>query len=195
MIWETEGLRKSNLNLFYVGSMNTYGIFVSKPTSLIENKRNQFQKITSLDFDFKTNSLLKEISDPVNFPGIQLFETNLILKGSAICLPKIGIFIHSGIRGDTQKRILQHEYGHFLDYKLSKDLKRKRTLRSPIIGFYLGIGIPSMLNTIPLINKIPGLRGSHRDYWTEVRANRLAAQWFGDRLAADFSKFHPSEKA
>ena len=139
--------------------------------------------------------MLKEISDPVNFPGIKLFETNLILKGSAICLPGIGIFIHLGIKGKAQNRVLQHEYGHFLDFKTSKDLRRKRTLKSPILGFYLGIGIPSILNTIPIFNKIPGLRGSHRDYWTEIRANRLAADWFGDRLAADFSKFHPSEKA
>lgn len=152
-------------------------------------------KSTSLDFDFKTNSLIKEISDPVNFPGIKLFETNLILKGSAICLPGIGIFIHFGIKGQSQNRVLQHEYGHYLDYKISKDLRRKRTLKSPILGFYVGIGLPSILNTIPLMNKIPGLRGSHRDYWTEVRANRLAADWFGDRLAADFIKFHPSEKA
>jgi hypothetical protein len=138
--------------------------------------------------------LLKEISDPVNFPGIKLFETNLVLKGSAICLPGLGIFIHSGIIKVVRNRVLQHEYGHYLDYKSSHDLRRKRNLKSPILGFYLGIGIPSILNTIPLLNKIPGLRGSHRDYWTEIRANRLAAEWFGDRLAADFSKYHPSAK-
>ena len=157
--------------------------------------QNSSSKITSLGFDFKFNYLLKEISDPVNFPGIKLFETNLVLKGSAICLPGIGIFVHYKTNGQSRNRVLQHEYGHFLDYKTSKDLRRKRTLNSPFLGFYLCIGLPSILNTIPLMNKIPGLQGNHRDYWTEVRANKLAADWFGDQLAADFNKFHPSEKA
>jgi hypothetical protein len=139
--------------------------------------------------------LLKEISDPVNFPGIKLYETRFIVPRSAICLPSVGIFIHSDTPKKSRLRIFQHEYGHFLDYLMIKDLLEKRTFKSPLFYFYFRIGIPSLLNTIPLINKIPGLQGSHLDYWTELRANRLATQWFGDRLANDFHQFHPTDKA
>lgn len=139
--------------------------------------------------------MLSDISDPILFPDIKLYSTSLLIQGTAICLPGIGIFVHHSIKGNNQLRVLQHEYGHFLDFKTSKDLRRKRWLKSNFLGFYLGIGIPSLLNTIPILNKIPGLDGNHREYWTELRANQLAKTWFGDRLAENFSNYHPTHKA
>jgi hypothetical protein len=139
--------------------------------------------------------LVSDISDPILFPDVKLYSTSFLIQGTAICLPGIGIFVHHSIHGNNRLRVLQHEYGHFLDFKTSKDLRRKRWLKSNFLGFYLGIGIPSLLNTIPLFNKIPSLDGNHREYWTELRANRLAKTWFGDRLVENFSSYHPTQKA
>lgn len=43
-------------------------------------------------------------------------------EGTGVTLPGIGIFIHSSVKGRNRESMLQHEYGHFLDYKFSPDL-------------------------------------------------------------------------
>ncbi|WP_144605507.1 hypothetical protein [Algoriphagus algorifonticola] len=104
-------------------------------------------------------------------------------EGTGVTLPGIGIFIHSSVKGRNRESMLQHEYGHFLDYKLSFDLYNTSTPtipNIPILNFYLQIGIPSILNLTPGFNKIPGLDGRHKDFYTEKRADWWSKVFFGD---------------
>jgi hypothetical protein len=139
--------------------------------------------------------LTQEIKNIPKLNGIRVFQTTWIRSGSGICLPVIGIFIHSKIPERTKKRIIQHEYGHFLDYKFGLDGDRKKLLGSALLGFYFLIGIPSLFNLIPVINQIPAFAGRHQFYWTELRANRLAKAHFGDLIAEDFDRYFPTPLA
>lgn len=124
-----------------------------------------------------------------------MYQTPWMLRGSGICLPGIGIFIHSSIPEKAKLGIIQHEYGHFLDYKFGSNADQKRLLGSRLLGFYLLIGIPSLLNLVPILNRIPAFSGPHRTFWTEIRANKLAKAHFGEKLAEDFHRYFPSQKA
>jgi hypothetical protein len=137
-------------------------------------------------------TLIRRIRNIENLHGIGVFQTGLIWPGSGICLPGIGIFIHDGIPESARKRIIQHEYGHYLDYKSGDGGDQKRFLGSHLLGFYLKIGLPSILNLIWGINKIPAVSGDHRRFWTETRANRLANSHFGETLAEDFDRYFPT---
>lgn len=130
----------------------------------------------------------EDISSP-DYPGIKIYETSLAI--GAITLPGIGILVYPG--GGKDKALLQHEYGHYLDYKFSGDLNFHPKSPSSALNFYMMIGIPSLLNTIPFVNELPGLDGSHRNYWTEIRANQWAESWFGDNLAPDFKNRFPTK--
>lgn len=134
---------------------------------------------------------MKRIHGIENIRGISVFQTSWIVPGSGICLPGIGIFIHSGIPKASRKRIIQHEFGHYLDYKFGVDGDRKKLLGSYQLGFYLEIGLPSLLNLVWGVNRMPAFSGEHRTYWTEIRANRLAKAHFGNSLAQDFDRFFP----
>ncbi len=134
---------------------------------------------------------MKRIDDKEMLEGIAIFETRLILPGSAICLPGVGIFLHSGITGESRNRIIQHEYGHYLDYKFGLEGDRKKLLGSYLLGFYVKIGLPSLLNLAWGFKRLPAFSGKHSRYWTEIRANRLAKAYFGNALAQDFEAFFP----
>ncbi len=121
--------------------------------------------------------LFINISDQENFPGIKIYETKLLVSASAIILPGVGIFIHSGITGSQRLRVLQHEYGHYLDYLSFSGFA--------MIKFYIFIGLPSLLNAAT------GIGGNHKTYRTELRANRLAEKWFGNKLSKDYTKIYP----
>jgi len=136
--------------------------------------------------------LIRRIRNIENLHGIGVFQTGLILSGTGICLPGIGIFIHDRIPESARKRIIQHEYGHYLDYKSGDEGDQKRFLGSHLLGFYLKIGLPSLLNLMWGINKIPAFSGNHRRFWTEIRANRLAKNHFGKTLAEDFERYFPT---
>ena len=146
-----------------------------------------------LDFQAHINHwiLIKKIDDIEKLEGIGVFRTRLMLPGSGICLPGIGIFIHSDIPHKASKRIIQHEFGHYLDYRYGVDGDRKRLLGSHLLGFYGKIGLPSLLNLVWGINRIPAFAGDHRTFWAELRANRLASAHFGETLASDFAAFFP----
>ena len=112
----------------------------------------------------------------------------MIAEGSAVTLPGLGIYIHSSITGDARTRVLQHEYGHYLDYKFSPDLQMNVFNKSPaILNFYMKIGIPSFFNAAT------GIGGDHRSYPTEIRANKWAEIWFGNKLAPRFNTFYPTK--
>jgi len=139
--------------------------------------------------------LIRKIKDIENLHGIGVFQTSLIWPGSGICLPAIGIFIHDSIPESARMRIIQHEYGHYLDYKFGDGRDQKRFLGSRLLGFYFKIGLPSILNLARGLNRIPAFAGPHHTFWTETRANRLAKNHFGDTLAEDFDRFFPTAQA
>jgi hypothetical protein len=113
------------------------------------------------------------------FPNISIYE-NKKLKGG-ITLPGIGIIVCD--RNDIA--LIQHEYGHFLDYL---NLKMKYGNILSFIVFYLYLGLPSLLNTI--FDKL-FKRSSHALFYTEIRADNLAKQFFADKYLTDkrFSTF------
>ena len=124
--------------------------------------------------------LFRNITEPEKYPGIKIYSTMLVSNRSAITLPGLGIFIHPNLSGEIKEMVLQHEYGHFLDFK---SLSPHPVLR--YIKFYVLIGIPSLLSA--LFKRW----GNHRHYWTEVRANNLALTWFGDNLNSNFLNNYP----
>lgn len=123
--------------------------------------------------------------------GIGVYRTSYIWPGSGICLPGIGIFIHKKVTGVHFDRMVQHEYGHFLDFQSGFGGDRKKILGSYLLGFYVLIGLPSLLNLIPGFRWFSAFRGEHRTFWTELRANRLAGEYFGNQLAPDFYRYFP----
>ncbi len=137
--------------------------------------------------------MIKEIKNISKLSGIRVYQTSWILAGSGICLPGIGIFISSEIPESAKQQIIQHEFGHFLDYRYGVDGDQKRLFGSRLLGFYLLIGIPSLFNLIPFINRLPIFKGDHRAFWTEIRANQLAKAHFGEMLAKGFDRRFPSE--
>lgn len=137
--------------------------------------------------------LNQEIKNIERLNGIRVYETSWMMDGSGICLPGIGIFIHTDIPIKSKAAIIQHEFGHYLDYKFGLNGDRKKFLGSYLLGFYILIGIPSLLNLIPLINHLPTFRGSHQTFWTEIRANQLSKAHFGELLAEGFDRRFPSK--
>lgn len=134
---------------------------------------------------------MKQGLDKDSIQGIKVYRTRLIREGSGICLPGIGIFIHSSVQGPRFERMVQHEFGHFLDYQFGIEGDRKRLLGSYLLGFYVLIGLPSLLNLTPGFRLLSAFQGDHRTFWTELRANRLASDFFGKRLAPDFVRYFP----
>jgi RHS repeat-associated protein len=117
-----------------------------------------------------------DISDPKNYPGIKIYQTSLVVKGTGVTIPGIGILISSTIKpGLAMTQMLQHEYGHFLDYTFSPDISINRVGPSlPSLNYMIMIGIPSAFDLI---------RGSnyeeHHSFYTEKRADQWAEIWFG----------------
>ncbi|GMQ26575.1 hypothetical protein Aoki45_32580 [Algoriphagus sp. oki45] len=137
--------------------------------------------------------VFQPIPNPPLVVGIRVFRSSLLAKGSAICLPGLGIFLSKTIPQSAEKAIVQHEYGHYLDYLCGFEGDQKRFLGSKILGFYLKIGLPSLFNLTPGLKHLPWFRGDHRLFWTEIRANRLASAHFGKELAEEFEKRFPSK--
>ncbi|MBL4709506.1 MAG: hypothetical protein JKY48_13810, partial [Flavobacteriales bacterium] len=121
-----------------------------------------------------------DISDPLKYPGIKIYQTSLIANGSAITLPYMGIFIHSSYSGIDLTQLIQHEYGHYLDFRFNFSMV---TMPQTGTFFYPVIGLPSLFNTIT------GIGGDHRNFWTERRANRYAKGFFGDDYIDDPTYF------
>lgn len=118
--------------------------------------------------------------------GIKVYRTRWIPKGSGICLPGLGIYIHQELKDDSLEQLIQHEYGHYLDYKFGFRGDRKKFLGSYRLGFYMKIGLPSVLNLTPGFRSLSAFKGDHRRFWTEIRANVLASEFFGKSLARNY---------
>ena len=135
--------------------------------------------------DYVLNDL-ENVSDSEKYPGINIYGTSLIDPGSAIALPGIGIFYDKEYyTGLNRLQTIQHEYGHYLDFKYTVG---GNMFSNNYVNYYIGIGVPSLLNTI----KAPGFKGKHKYYWTEIRANKWAEIYFGDNLAPLFKNQHPT---
>jgi hypothetical protein len=106
------------------------------------------------------------ISYIANYEGVRIYESPRLGHGynsGGIALPGLGIIL--GVGAYSKKLdlgLVQHEYGHFLQFRLIGWLR-----------FYLLVGIPSLLSAWTRWHKKP-----HQLYWTELWANHLASQRF-----------------
>jgi hypothetical protein len=105
-----------------------------------------------------------------DFTGIRIIPAPLLRPGAACCLPGIGILVHPD--SVTDQALLQHEYGHYLQYAQTYGA-----------SWYWRVGLPSLLNY--------WRAGGIQSFWTEADANRRAAAHFGNRLHADFKRYFP----
>lgn len=128
---------------------------------------------------------VKNISDAKKYPGVKIYETSLIASGSAVTLPGIGLPTHPNKSNKDKTETLQHEYGHILDFRDAFDINYSPAgvINSPMLKFYLYIGIPS------LTNSATGLGDDHSSYWTEKRANLRAESYFGNQYIHDERNF------
>jgi hypothetical protein len=114
-----------------------------------------------------------------DFPSVSIFEYKK-LKGG-ITLPGFGIIVYN--RND--KALIQHEYGHFLDYL---NFRKKYGFFLSFLIFYFFIGVPSLLISIySFLVK----RNKRTDFYTEKRADNLAKRFFAEKYLTDkrFSTF------
>jgi hypothetical protein len=114
-----------------------------------------------------------------DFPNVSIYEHKKIKGG--VTLPGIGIFVCDR----TDIALIQHEYGHFLDFLL---FRKKYGFILSFLIFYLYIGFPSLLITVfsfvVRLNK-------RINFYTEKRADNLAKRFFADKYLTDkrFSTF------
>jgi RHS repeat-associated protein len=98
------------------------------------------------------------------YEGVPVFESTSMGDGG-ITLPPTGIFVGDGAFSKNQSPLLlQHEFGHWLQYK-----KYGANI------FYRTIGLQSLYSAT--VNDIEG----HRAFWTETWANYLSSEYFGTR--------------
>ena len=174
--WKQELIQSGN-----VPNQETPVVVEKKSTSNVDIKLTEnFAKIVVKVAVLLENS--KDISDPIKYPGVKIYETTLMKEGTGVTLPGIGIFIYPQKDADKKERLLQHEYGHFRDYINSPEKKHDITYT---FNFYSTVGIAS------LVNELTGLGGPHSSFWTEIRANKEAVKFFGDKLQKDFTKYYP----
>lgn len=100
------------------------------------------------------------------FEGVSVYESAFLGRGirsAGLALPGLGIVLgKDAFREPKNRLLLYHEFGHFLQYRLTG-----------FILFYLGIGIPSLLSAITR-----GWGRGHDLYWTEKWANHLVKNHF-----------------
>jgi hypothetical protein len=118
----------------------------------------------------------RNLSNSKQYPGISIYQNYDVSDKAAVTLPGFGIYIGGGYKGTQLTKIMQHEYGHYLDYRFSPDLNINGM---GFTNFYLGIGLPSIFNAAT------GIGGPHSSFWTETRANRWAEIWFGKDYIRD----------
>ncbi len=114
---------------------------------------------------------MTDISDPTRYPGIKIFKADWVRRYTGFCLPGVGIFVHPTVANDHA--LLQHEYGHYLQY-----------MQTHGTAWYWQVGVWSMLN------HWTGIGGESGSYWTETDANRRAAKFFGDKMHPDFKRWY-----
>ncbi len=92
-----------------------------------------------------------------SYPGLIIHETNMLKRGADIVVPP-HIFVAGDYRKYYGESILQHGYGHYLQFK-----------KHGIFYYYVVIAPVSIWAAI-----------LKNDYaWTEIEANILAHDFFG----------------
>ena len=88
-----------------------------------------------------------------------------------------GHWLHDGEGGLVlNNQLCMHEFGH------TGDSQRFGPLYLPVIG------LTSLISAMG--------KGDHNNYWTEIRANRLAKRYFGKRYGIEWSeKGYPTKKS
>jgi len=146
-------------------------VVVSGSRSGSNSNRFQFKSVSNanyqLDFGGRGGGSYTDISNPKVYPGISIYETNQISGG--VTIPGVGIFVDN--RND--KALLQHEYGHYLNYQYWK-----LTWGSVIAGatYHTFISAPSIINMG--FDKALGTH-THADFFTESWADQFAKNYFG----------------
>jgi len=108
------------------------------------------------------------------FEGVRIYESSRLGEGyncGGIALPGIGIIV--GVGAFSEKKdigLVQHEYGHILQYRLIGWLR-----------FYLFVGLPSLISAWTRWHKKP-----HQFFWTELWANHLSVHKFQQRNMPSF---------
>lgn len=112
-------------------------------------------------------------SGPRDTPGITVYYLN---KGNSFALPGIGIFVNKN--ESLLTGYIQHEYGHYLQYK-----SRKMNFASYLIR----IGIPSALNLL-----LGASSYEHDRMEIELEATALAHNFYGQFSELNNSSFPTS---
>lgn len=128
-------------------------------------------------------SLDFEMPEPIfgkyrgTFEGVSVFESkrlgNIFDGAFGVTIPPYGIVVGDGAftRGFLKgKALVQHEYGHYLQYNLVH-----------FKAYYQIIALES-------ISSIKNHPTTHHKYWTETWANYLSKDYFGDRWLGYFLK-------
>ena len=98
----------------------------------------------------------------------------------------LGSFININIRGQIEGNfrdyvlsnpLYMHEYGHYID---SQHLG---------LSYLTQIGIPSARSAKNNTHNHETNLSSHKTFWAETRANRLAAEYFGNKYGVNWSNF------
>jgi len=109
-------------------------------------------------------------SGPLDTPGIIVYY---IKKGNSFALPGIGIFVNK--HEPLLTGYIQHEYGHYLQYK-SRNMN--------FAGYLVRIGIPSALNLL-----LGASSYEHDRMEIELEATALAHNFYGRFSVLNNSSF------
>lgn len=124
----------------------------------------------SIDYNYAQENISHVLS-PVqsdNFPGISVYQSPL-MDGKGVTMPPFGIIVGT----DAGEDLIQHEYGHYLQYQ---DMG--------IVNYYNDVGLPSIYNEMEntlekaLFGKFL-FSIDHRNFRTETDANIRSREFFG----------------
>lgn len=168
------GKKQTNSNSGRKNYKKFFGDASKRVNKLLEEVSNQESSSVS-DGDPPFN----DISDPIKYPEVKIYESDYILDRTAVSIPGVGIFIHPSYKGIGRIKVLQHEYGHYLDAKYNIGLTYNSV---GYTNFYLMVGIPSLITST-------GLFGEHKSYSYEIRANKWAKWFFGNNYITDETNY------
>ncbi|MDN3707098.1 RHS repeat-associated core domain-containing protein [Myroides ceti] len=107
---------------------------------------------------------IKNISNPEKYPGVEIYSSPHM--NGALTAGNV-IFTNPDMQ---DKNTLDHEYGHYLDYKHNFEYKQKEYLKT--------IAIPSIISAT---RSTVSDKYKHEKSQSEKRANRLGGAWTGNK--------------
>lgn len=119
---------------------------------------------------------MKDISDPKKYPGIRIFEATFITGG--VTIPELAIFVDD--RNDVA--LVQHEYGHYLNYKYWEIYYGKFNAS---VVFHSFISVPSVVN----MGYDHFFKTRHHGmFYTEIIADQFSKINFGKDYEGKYDK-------